>query len=107
MNVHSFTKASTKRISRLLSGFQPDFFLLWCSYEGSVGLNLTNTFLVFTEDDIGDLLKIRLTWEGEEESWNSIWKNLKKSFFGWKAKPAKPILQIRRIRVKAGETQKK
>lgn len=75
-----------------------------CSYEGHIGLNLTNTFLVFTEDDIGDLLKIRLTWEGETDSWNSVWKNLKKSFWGWKAKP---VLQIRRIRVKAGETQKK
>ncbi|TNM89502.1 hypothetical protein fugu_003736 [Takifugu bimaculatus] len=73
-------------------------------FEGDIGLNLTNTFLVFTEEDIGDLLKIRLNWEGEADSWNSLWKNLKKSFWGWKAKP---VLQVRRIRVKAGETQKK
>lgn len=79
-------------------------FLLLCSYGGSIGLNLTNTFLVFLEDDIGDLLKIHLTWEGDTGSFNSIWKNVKKSFWGYKAKP---ILQIRRIRVKAGETQKK
>lgn len=56
------------------------------------------------EDDIGDLLKLRLTWEGETSSWNSVWKTFKKSFWGWKPKP---ILQVRRIRVKAGETQKK
>ncbi|KAG7221385.1 hypothetical protein INR49_017261 [Caranx melampygus] len=72
--------------------------------ENTVGLNLTNTFLVFTEEDIGDLLKIRLTWEGEAESLNSVWKNLKKMFLGRKSKP---VLQVRRIRVKAGETQKK
>lgn len=70
----------------------------------SIGLNLTNTFLVFTEEDIGDLLKIRLIWEGQSDSWNSIWKNIKKSFWG---SNAKPVLQVRRIRVKAGETQKK
>lgn len=75
-----------------------------CSFKGDIGLNLTNTFLVFTEEDIGDLLKIRLNWEGEADSWNSVWKNLKKSFWGWKANP---VLQVRRIRVKAGETQKK
>ncbi|CAG08599.1 unnamed protein product, partial [Tetraodon nigroviridis] len=59
---------------------------------------------LLVNDDIGDLLKIRLTWEAEGDSWSSVWKNLKKSFWGWKAKP---VLQIRRIRVKAGETQKK
>ncbi|XP_075889467.1 endothelial lipase [Nelusetta ayraudi] len=76
-------------------------------HDGIVGLNLTNTFLVFTEDDIGDLLKIRLTWEGEADTWNSVWKNIRKSFWNWDPNPTKPILQVRRIRVKAGETQKK
>lgn len=75
--------------------------------DEAVGVNMTNTFLVFTEEDIGDLLKIRLTWEGDAESWNSVWKNIKKSFWAWNAKPAKPVLEVRRIRVKAGETQKK
>ncbi|KAK2837885.1 hypothetical protein Q5P01_015097 [Channa striata] len=75
--------------------------------EDTVGLNLTNTFLVFTEKDIGDLLKIRLSWEGESESWSSVWKNFKTKFWSWDVKPPKPILEVRRIRVKAGETQKK
>uniref|UniRef100_UPI0037E704C8 endothelial lipase isoform X3 n=1 Tax=Semicossyphus pulcher TaxID=241346 RepID=UPI0037E704C8 len=76
-------------------------------HDNAIGLNLTNTFLVFTEADIGDLLKIKLSWEGDSESWNSVWKNLKKTFWGWNTKPPKPVLQVRRIRVKAGETQKK
>lgn len=70
-------------------------------------MNFTNTFLVFTEEDIGDLLKIRLTWEGESESFSSFWKHVKHSFWSWNAKTAKPVLEVRRIRVKAGETQKK
>ena len=77
------------------------------SVEDTVGLNMTNTFLVFTEEEIGDLLKIRLSWEGEADSWNSVWKNIKKSFWAWNSKPPKPVLAVRRIRVKAGETQKK
>nr|XP_061804238.1 endothelial lipase-like [Nerophis lumbriciformis] len=72
-----------------------------------IGLNQTNTFLVFTEKDLGDLLKIHLTWEGDAESFHSVWKNFKKSFWAWNPSPAKPVLEIRRIRVKAGETQKK
>lgn len=70
-------------------------------------MNMTNTFLVFTEQDIGELLKIHLRWEGESESWGSVWKSLKKTFWAWNAKPPTPVLQVRRIRVKAGETQKK
>lgn len=70
-------------------------------------MNFTNTFLVFTEEDIGDLLKIRLTWEGENESLSSVWKSIKHSFWSWNAKTVKPALEVRRIRVKAGETQKK
>lgn len=80
---------------------------VFSSHDDTVGLNLTNTFLVFTEKDIGDLLKIRLSWEGESESWNSVWKNIKKTFWAWNTKPPKPVLEVRRIRVKAGETQKK
>ncbi|XP_039536764.1 endothelial lipase isoform X2 [Pimephales promelas] len=72
-----------------------------------VGLNLTNTFLVFTEDDIGDLLKISLRWEGPSDSWSSVLKHIKSSFLSWSSKPKKKVLEVRRIRVKAGETQKK
>lgn len=75
--------------------------------DHKIGLNATNTFLVFTEEDIGDLLKIELSWEGEGESWSSVWKTFRKSFFTWNTSLSKPVLQVRRIRVKAGETQKK
>lgn len=76
-------------------------------HDNIVGLNLTNTFLVFTEQDIGDLLKIELSWEAEGDSWTSVWKNIKKSFWDWNTKAPKPVLEVRRIRVKSGETQKK
>ncbi|CAG5924824.1 endothelial lipase [Menidia menidia] len=90
-----------------LYGAHNDTAKMLVVHDDVIGLNLTNTFLVFTDADIGDLLKISLTWEGESESWNSVWKTFKKSLWAWNAKPPKPVLEVRRIRVKAGETQKK
>ncbi|XP_071774708.1 endothelial lipase [Centroberyx gerrardi] len=90
-----------------LYGGHHDTENMFVDVPDNVGLNLTNTFLVFTEDDIGDLLKIRLSWEGASDSWSSVWKNIKQSFWSWKSTPTKPVLEVRRIRVKAGETQKK
>ncbi|KAL2092610.1 hypothetical protein ACEWY4_012408 [Coilia grayii] len=72
-----------------------------------VGLNFTNTFLVFVEEDIGELLKIQLSWEGPADSLASMWKSIKSSFWSWNSEPAKQVLQVRRIRVKNGESQKK
>ncbi|KAM6363529.1 endothelial lipase [Pluvialis apricaria] len=70
-----------------------------------IGLNATNTFLVYTEEDMGELLKIKLTWEGTSQSWYDLWKELKNYWY----RPAKSSqeLHIRRIRVKSGETQKR
>ncbi|XP_074851893.1 endothelial lipase isoform X2 [Carettochelys insculpta] len=70
-----------------------------------IAANSTNPFLVYTEEDIGDLLKIKLTWEGSALSWYSLWRHLKSY---WSQPPkSSSELQIRRIRVKAGETQQK
>ncbi|XP_037536848.1 endothelial lipase [Nematolebias whitei] len=90
-----------------LYGAHEDTGKIFVVHDEPIGMNFTNTFLVFTEEDIGDLLKIRLTWEGENESLSSVWKSIKHSFWSWNAKAVKPALEVRRIRVKAGETQKK
>lgn len=70
-----------------------------------IGLNATNTFLVYTEKDMGELLKIKLTWEGTSQSWYDLWKELKSYWY----RPVKSSqeLHIRRIRVKSGETQQR
>lgn len=68
-----------------------------------VGLNYTNTFLVFTEQDIGELLKITLSWESPSQSVAALWAHIK-SFW---ATSTNQTLQVRRIRVKCGETQRK
>nr|XP_054316667.1 endothelial lipase isoform X4 [Pongo pygmaeus] len=66
--------------------------------------NATNTFLVYTEEDLGDLLKIQLTWEGASQSWYNLWKELR-SYLSQPRNPGRE-LNIRRIRVKSGETQR-
>nr|XP_034956714.1 endothelial lipase isoform X3 [Zootoca vivipara] len=73
-------------------------------YE-QIGLNYTNTFLVYTEEDVGDVLKIKLTWEGSTQSWYSLWRELK--MYWTRPENSSKELQIRRIRVKSGETQQK
>ncbi|XP_063309923.1 endothelial lipase [Pelobates fuscus] len=70
-----------------------------------IGYNFTNTFLVYTEDDIGDLMKIRLKWEGTKQTWYSVWSSLQ-SYWSKKQLSEKE-LHVRRIRVKSGETQQK
>ncbi|MED6232505.1 hypothetical protein ATANTOWER_031395 [Ataeniobius toweri] len=90
-----------------LYGGHNDTGNIFVVHDDPIGLNFTNTFLVFTEEDIGDLLKIRLSWEGDSESLSSVIKYIKNSFWNWNAKAVKPVLEVRRIRVKAGETQKK
>ncbi|XP_061470316.1 endothelial lipase [Rhineura floridana] len=70
-----------------------------------IGLNYTNTFLVYTEEDVGDILKIKLTWEESSQSWYSLWRELR-TYWSQSENSSKE-LQIRRIRVKSGETQRK
>uniref|UniRef100_A0A8C5SXG5 triacylglycerol lipase n=1 Tax=Laticauda laticaudata TaxID=8630 RepID=A0A8C5SXG5_LATLA len=70
-----------------------------------IGLNYTNTFLVYTGEDVGDILRIKLTWEITTQSWYNFWSQMKN--YWSKPDPSSKELQIRRIRVKSGETQKK
>ncbi|XP_038646433.1 endothelial lipase-like [Scyliorhinus canicula] len=71
-----------------------------------VAANRTNSFLVYLEDDIGDLLGIKLIWEGSSSSW-SLW--FKRLWYGSSSNETEDFkeLEIRKIRVKSGEMQKK
>ncbi|XP_037364429.1 endothelial lipase isoform X3 [Talpa occidentalis] len=70
-----------------------------------IGLNATNTFLVYTEEDLGDILKISLTWKRTSDSWYYVWKEFRSLL----SQPhnSQQEVNIRRIRVKSGETQQK
>ncbi|PIO23946.1 hypothetical protein AB205_0146870, partial [Aquarana catesbeiana] len=70
-----------------------------------IGYNFTNTFLVYTEENIGDLLSMKLTWEGTKQSWYSFWSSLQNYWSS--SNNSDQELHVRRIRVKSGETQQK
>ena len=59
-----------------------------------VSTNKTYSFLIYTEVDIGELLMMKLKWISD-------------SYFSWPDWWSSPSFVIERIRVKAGETQKK
>ncbi|XP_054842618.1 endothelial lipase [Eublepharis macularius] len=109
MKIHVFSYKNMGEteptFSVTLHGTNSDSQPLPLEIFGQIGLNFTNTFLVYTEEDVGDVLKIKLTWEGSTQSWYSLWKELR-SYWSPPENPSKE-LHIRRIRVKSGETQKK
>ncbi|XP_054439603.1 endothelial lipase isoform X2 [Pteronotus mesoamericanus] len=109
MKIHVFSYKNTTEIEPnfyvTLYGIRADSQMLPLEIVEQIGLNATNTFLVYTEEDLGDLLKIRLTWKRASQSWYSLWNEFR-SFLSQPRK-SKPELNIRRIRVKSGETQQK
>ncbi|XP_066458666.1 endothelial lipase [Eleutherodactylus coqui] len=86
-----------------LVGTTNDSIPLSLNVPEEIGFNLTNTFLVYSEEDIGDLLSIKLNWEGTKQSWFSFWS----SSYWFPAQNKEKELHVRRIRVKSGETQQK
>ncbi|XP_009995044.1 PREDICTED: endothelial lipase [Chaetura pelagica] len=109
MKMHVFSYSSLGEadptFSVTLHGTNGDSEPLSLEMLDQIGLNATSTFLVYTEEDMGELLKIKLTWEGTSQSWYDLWKELKSYWY----RPAKAPqeLHIRRIRVKSGETQQR
>ncbi|KAJ6664305.1 hypothetical protein lerEdw1_008524 [Lerista edwardsae] len=66
--------------------------------------NKTYTFLVPLEIDIGELMMIKLKWEGIA-IWKNIWNTVQTIIKG--STRGQPGLIVKSIRVKAGETQQK
>lgn len=109
LKVHMFSYKNSGEIQPTLYitlyGSNADSQNLPLEIVEKIQLNATNTFLVYTEEDLGDLLKIRLTWEGVSSSWYNLWNEFR-SYLSQPSNPSRE-LHIRRIRVKSGETQRK
>ncbi|XP_007197288.2 endothelial lipase [Balaenoptera acutorostrata] len=109
MKIHVFSYKNMGEIEPTfyvtLYGTNADSQILPLEIVEQIGLNATNTFLVYTEEDLGDLLKIKLTWERTSQPWYNLWKELR-SYLS-QPRRSEQELNIRRIRVKSGETQRK
>ncbi|KAM6217541.1 endothelial lipase [Rhynchocyon petersi] len=108
MKIHIFSYKNKAEIEPTffvtLYGTNADSQTLPLEIVEQIGLNATNTFLVYTEEDLGDLLKIKLTWEKKHQSWYNLWKEIHSYLY---QPSSSRELNIRRIRVKSGETQQK
>ncbi|XP_041695627.1 lipoprotein lipase [Coregonus clupeaformis] len=67
--------------------------------------NKTHSFLLVAEKDIGDLLMVKFKWE-ESTSWSaSFMLNMVSSW--WSGDNAESEVEVHKIRIRVGETQKK
>lgn len=67
--------------------------------------NKTHSFLLVAEKDIGDLLMVKFKWE-ESTSWSpSFMLNMVSSW--WSGDSAESEVEVHKIRIRVGETQKK
>ncbi|XP_042198595.1 lipoprotein lipase isoform X2 [Callorhinchus milii] len=76
-----------------------------------ISSNQTYSFLVHTDVDIGELLIVKLQWETASSVWSTIVGTVTNPWSVWdfwnSREESSKDLEIRKIRVKSGETQKK
>ncbi|XP_030649193.1 hepatic triacylglycerol lipase isoform X2 [Chanos chanos] len=67
--------------------------------------NKTYTFLITLDSDLGDLMMLKFRWDANPV-WTNVWSKMR-TIIPWIKKNKGPQLTLGKIRVKAGETQKK
>ncbi|XP_034751140.1 hepatic triacylglycerol lipase isoform X1 [Etheostoma cragini] len=67
--------------------------------------NKTYTFLITLDRDLGDLMLLKLRWEGSA-LWKKVWNQMQ-NIIPWGGREGKPRLTVGKINVKAGETQER
>jgi len=67
--------------------------------------NRTYTFLITLDKDIGDLMMLKMQWQGLA-LWKNMWDRMQ-TVMPWGTAPATPQLYVGRVTVKVGETQKR
>ncbi|XP_077174082.1 hepatic triacylglycerol lipase [Paroedura picta] len=107
--IHFISEFQEKQIDPTLTisltGSQDDVENLSKTLVEGISGNKTYTFLVPLEADIGELMMIKLKWEGTA-IWENIW-NTVQTIIPWKKRNHQPGLVVQALRVKAGETQQK
>ncbi|XP_020481448.1 hepatic triacylglycerol lipase [Labrus bergylta] len=67
--------------------------------------NKTFTFLITLDKDLGDLMMLKLHWEGSA-LWKTMWNRVQ-TFIPWGGEQHKPVMTVGHVRVKVGESQKR
>lgn len=63
------------------------------------------TFLITLDRDLGELMLLKLRWEGEG-LWNNVWNRVK-NMIPWGGAENRLLLTVGKISIKAGETQER
>ncbi|KAM3927592.1 hepatic triacylglycerol lipase [Leptodactylus fuscus] len=99
---HIADKQLFPQFSASLTGTKQDVKDVPLEISGGIQESGTYIFLVTLDTDIGDLMMIKLKWEGSKDI-KSLWYTLQKKI-SWDTLPG---LLAKRIRVLAGETQER
>lgn len=84
--------------------FTVKIFLLTFSTEPISG-KASLTFLITLDRDLGDLMLLKLRWEGAV-LWKNVWNRVK-TMIPWGGAEKQPLLTVGKISIKAGETQER
>uniref|UniRef100_A0A3P9MBU8 triacylglycerol lipase n=1 Tax=Oryzias latipes TaxID=8090 RepID=A0A3P9MBU8_ORYLA len=108
LKIHFSSKVNTSDVQPSLSvslyGTKGDAEDLELRLEERLVTNKTHSFLLVTEKDIGDLLMLKFKWE-EPSTWTA--SSLLKMVSSWWSGDSNGGMEVHKIRIRAGETQKR
>lgn len=73
------------------------------TFTEDISGNRTFTFLITLDKDLGDLMLLKIHWEGPA-LWRNMWNRMQ-TIMPWGQRGSKPMITLGRISIKAGETQ--
>lgn len=88
-----------------LTGTKEESGNLHITITENISANKTYTFLITLDKDLGDLMFLKLHWEGSA-LWKNMWNRVR-TIIPWGSRQRNPQLTVGRISVKAGETQER
>ncbi|KAM5339320.1 hepatic triacylglycerol lipase [Glossophaga mutica] len=88
-----------------LLGTEKEMQKIPITLDEGITSNKTYSFLITLDSDIGELVMIKFKWENSAV-WANVW-NTVQTIIPWGSRPHYSGLVLKRIRVKAGETQQK
>ncbi|XP_017297670.1 hepatic triacylglycerol lipase [Kryptolebias marmoratus] len=99
------TKEESGDLTISLTGTKEESGDLTITIDEGISGNTTFTFLITLDIDLGELMLLKLRWEGSD-LWKNMWNRVQ-TIFPWGGQESKPQLTLGKISVKAGETQQR